>query len=426
MKSLLASLLLVISFCYTAIAQVKETDITQMMSQKVPDRGEISYNTAKNLPRLYREGKQDTLKAVVDYYLKTLGLGYTITPYLIIEKINKRSFNEDLPNFAVIDTYSYHKLTYGEYYEENIFKYIEWYRHLADMVKRDKYDMEINDTYEAYITFIRNLAQEQINKAYLSPVEKFLLQFYINPTDSLYSSLTDDQYNGTRLQKAYTAYKKSATSLTGMHTQISLGAWRPNGNLSLLGTHPEVGFSFGGRVNKFSIDAGMNFRFVYSDKDYIVRVDTTYYNTNYFFGGYIGLNAAYELYRKKAHEFAVIGGFGYDGMDALPGNNNNNNNNSNNQTKGPTKSLNSANANIGLEYRLYIRKTTNSRQIFNYLGCALKYNYMHYDNAGGTNLNGNAIAFTLIYGAYSCRIHHFYNDPLKYYSNKEGNNKVNF
>ncbi len=423
MKSILTTLILALSISNSTIAQVSEKDITQMMSQTVPDRSQISYNTAKQLPRLYREGKQDTLKAVVDYYLKTLGMGFTITPYLIIEKINKRSFNEDLPNFAVIDTYTYHKLSYGEYYEENIFKYIEWYRHLADMVKRDKYDLEINDTYEAYIIFIRNLAKEQIKKAYLSPVEKFLLQFYINPTDSLYSTLNEPQYYGTRLQKAYKAYYKVSTSLTGMHSQFSLGIWKPNGNLSILGMHPDVGFSIGGRVNKLSFDAGMNIRFVYSDKDYIVRVDTTYYNTNYFFGGNIGINATYELYRKKAHEFDIIGGFGYDGMDALPGNNNNN---SNGQTKGPTKSINSANANIGLEYKLYVNKKTTTRQFFNYIGCALKYNYMHYDNAGGTNLDGNAISFSLIYGAYSCKIHNIYNDPFKYYWNKEGNNKVSF
>ena len=174
MKILLTILLLALSLCNASIAQVSEKGITQMMSQTVPDRSQISYNTAKQLPRLYKEGKQDTLKAVVDYYLKTLGMGFTITPYLIIEKISKRSFNEVLPNFAVIDTYSYHKLSYSEYYEENIFKYLEWYRHLADMVKRDKYDIEVNDTYDAYLTFIRSLAKEQINKGLSQPRRKIL------------------------------------------------------------------------------------------------------------------------------------------------------------------------------------------------------------------------------------------------------------
>ncbi len=421
MKSTLTILLLALSICSNTFAQVNDKDITQMMSQTVPDRSQISYNTAKQLPRLYREGKQDTLKAVVEYYLKTLGMGYTITPYLIIEKISKRSFNEELPNFAVIDTYTYHKLSYREYYEENIFKYLEWYRHLADMVKRDKYDIEVNDTYDAYLTFIRSLAKEQINKAYLSPVEKFLLQFYINPTDSIYPMLKGEQFNGTSLQRAYKVYQKSSTSLTGLHSSFLFGAWCPTGNLSLIGVHPDIGLGFGGRINKLTLDAAINVRFLKSPKDYFIQVDSNYYTTNYFLGAYIGLNAAYELHRKKSHELDVLIGFGYDVMDALPGDNK-----SGSPTKGLVKSLGSANGNFGLEYKLFVSQKTTTRQIFNYISLALKYNVMQYDNAGGTNLTGNAFTFSFNYGGYNRKIHNFYNDPLKYYNEKRESKKVIF
>jgi len=375
----------------------------------MPTNAEINYNMVSLLPRLYKENKQDTLNAVINYYLKNLGMGYFLAPYYIIDRIGKRGFTEELPNLGRVDTTVYHKLSDSEFYEENIFKYLEWYMKTYKDVYRGNYSLEASNVYFSYFDFLCELAKEQASKPYLTSTEKFLLAFFEKPSDSLYDQIKGKDFDGTLIKAAFEQFEKDRNSLTGFHAALVTGAWVPTGNLSVLGVHPILGVLGGRRWDKLTIDIEGTIKFANAPKKYIVQVDNTLYPTNYFLGIYMGMDASYQLFRNPKKELSITGGIAYESFEALPGNNNQNNNNN-----AITKTIISPNGNIGIEYKLFTGKMQTSTELDYYLSLQVRYHLLQFVNNGGTNLNGNAWTLGLIFGYYSHKTHRIYNRPLKY------------
>jgi hypothetical protein len=214
--------------------------------------------------------------------------------------------------------------------------------------------------------------------------------------------LKSDRYNGTRLQRAWLGEERRRATISGISLAIAAGAWTPTGNLSLVGPHPYFGFTFGGRGNKFSIEGVMNVRFLNSANAYTVVANQQLYNTQHYFGGYVGIDGMYELWRKRKKALELVGGCGWDGMDAFKSN-------ANDKTA-PIKSINSINLNVGVGYRIFLRQRYKQSTYWgrnrldfdiSYLAFQAKYNVINYANPGATPLDGHAITFGILYGLYS-------------------------
>ena len=108
------------------------------------------------------------------------------------------------------------------------------------------------------------------------------------------------------------------------------------------------------------------------------------YESSHFFGGYIGMDYSRYLVSRQKFDFCVLTGVGFDGFDLF------NSNNNNNQHLRPL-SIGSFNANAGLKYNFFISPTF-------YIGLQGCYNWMNYNNTGGTGFSGNAISFDVIFG----------------------------
>ena len=398
-----------------SFAQKSNSAIEQMVSRHVPDKYDVNYNIACLAPGLYRDGKIDTVTAMVNYCDDRFGPGYITVPLGILLNIKSGTFKEELKKDDEVPGNE------GDYYERYIIAFLVNYHNVHyGTATLGRYE-DSRKEYDTYFAFLAEVAGSLLNKPGLSPVEQFLVRYLHQPSELMMDELERPAYNNTRLQKAWRAYEYKSRHFSGTSLGLIGGVWMPQGNLSTLGAHPYLGFILGGKMDKLTIDVNINFRFLTTPNYYFVQVDGVQYASNYFFGGYIGLDGAYELFRNKKHELDVVAGIAYEGFDAFRDNGNSNNNNNNNN--GPQKSINTLNLNVGAGYRYYLKHkykgyknqwgTLNmqARQSENlsYVGLQAKYNFENYNNSGGTDLTGNSFTLSLIYGGFGRHAYYHFN-----------------
>ncbi len=170
------------------------------------------------------------------------------------------------------------------------------------------------------------------------------------------------------------------------HTAGYAGIWIPTGNLSILGNHPYLGFQLGMKVQKLVVSASIALKFANSANKIHVRKDDSIYLTNRFFGGYAGVDFNYSLARKGNHQFDFIGGVGWDFLEVLKVS-------QPEQDEDLTQSINGINLNAGVSYKYNFR-------YWSYIGLDIKYNYVDYQNPGGTDLSGHPITMALVFGVW--------------------------
>jgi hypothetical protein len=177
---------------------------------------------------------------------------------------------------------------------------------------------------------------------------------------------------------------------TRLNMAVSTGVWLPNGNLSTLGVHPTFGVHFGARSLRHEIDLTLQIRYLNSANTYAVKRDGHLDSTDYYFGGYIGLDYTYYLVSKKRYDIGFLLGMGWDGFDFAPA---------------PYDyyyydypyyntshvTISSFNANAGLRFNYYINHSF-------YIGLQGRYNAIQYSTNGGSNLSGDAVSIDLIFG----------------------------
>jgi len=263
MRKYLFFTLLLVAVITHAHAQGKDNAIEKLMSKRILTYEDASYNAALLIPRLYKENKQDTINAVVDYYQKNYGNTAPIMPYIIISKIKNRTFKEEIENTWRKDsTYKYYKLSDSEFYKLFVINYyLTWYLDNYNIKTKQRYPEYLRTAYGDYFEFLKSFAEEQLKIKNLTSVEKFLLDFFVKPSDAMYKGLINNEYNGTSLQKEQVAYDKQQKSHSGAGLGLIAGMWIPNGSLSILGNHPYVGISAGFKQNKLMLSLAMIYRF---------------------------------------------------------------------------------------------------------------------------------------------------------------------
>lgn len=333
---------------------------------------DISYNAQYLIPEFYEVHAQDTLKAIIDYWEKHCGISEETTRCKILFAIDNRDFNEDI-------------------YDSNILNYLIFYKKMSsvpDAVSGKMY-AHFNWRYTTNQPDILNkftvgLAKELLERRDLKPIEIFFLRMYSNEFENTFALLQTEAFNGTLIQQLYDDEIKELDKKLIGHGAFLAGVWIPQDNLEIVGTHPFLGGRAGIQYQKLMADVTVGFKFGKSPNVYQVSKNDSVWNTDYFFGGYIGLDLGIEMYKIRNNGFYLIGGIAFDGFDALRVDD------PNSETD-ISKSINSLNLNIGLGYKYLINQT-------NYIGLDFKFNRLDYKNTGGTNLTGNAFSINLIYG----------------------------
>jgi hypothetical protein len=168
---------------------------------------------------------------------------------------------------------------------------------------------------------------------------------------------------------------------------LIFGTWMPTGYLGVLGIHPTLGYAFGIRKKRNEYDLVGIGRLVNSTaQNYSILRNDTVFTRNYFGGGYIGVEYTRYLVHTIKCDFGPTFGVGYDEFDIA----------SDTDVKvtslSPTE-IYTLNLNTGLRFKYFYHKAL-------FAGLVLKYNFIHFENKGGTNLKGNAFSIDISYGIF--------------------------
>jgi hypothetical protein len=364
--------LLLIAFISTyALGQID--NVEKLMTRKYLSCEDINYNVKFLIPSFYDKGNTDTLYSVLDYWENHCGNSEELTRCKIIFSIDKKEFNEKI-------------------YDSNILNYLLSYRNGSNSMTYG-YNNFYNNRYgwNNYVNridtldkFTVRLATKLLKRTDLKPLEIFFLRLYSNDFENPFLMIPTEAFNGTLIQKLYCNEIKTYENQIIPHGDLILGAWIPFNSLKIVGSHPYIGFRGGIKYKKIIADLTLAFKPGNSPNVYQVYENDSLWNTNHFFGGYLGLDLAYELFKIKKSSFDMIGGIAFDGFDVLESNEQQSNNEI-------SKSINSLNLNFGLGYKYHLNQWT-------YWGFDLKYNFVNYKNTRGTDLSGNALTINLIYG----------------------------
>ena len=346
-------------------------NVESLMTRRYLSCPDIYQNIQHLIPEFYKKGSIDTLNAILNYWSENCGTSEKLTRCKILLAIDQGNLRENTYDTNILNYLIGYKngnsINYGY---GSLNNYNNWnYRNLQP------------DTLDKFTV---QLAKSLLERNQLNPIETFFLRIYSNDFENTFAMIRNEAFNGTVLQELYyNEVHKIENGITG-HGDYILGAWIPQDNLKLIGSHLFLGLRGGFKYKRLMTDATIGFRFGKSANIYQVHVNDSIWDTDHFFGGYIGLDLGFELIKFKTCEFDLIGGIAFDGFDALQIE----------ETKINTdisKSINSLNLNVGLGYKHFFNS-------WNYIGIDFKYNFINYKNPRGTDLSGNAFTINLIYG----------------------------
>jgi len=387
-KKLIISLLIFFQ-AFAAWSQIK-TDTTQIKTDSVQiktdsaqifsdttrteyynDYEYVAYNSTYLIMKYYKIHDYDSALLVLNDWETACGASEPITRTRILLAINDNAFDESIYDSTIVDDVLNYIYRMESKTPENLYSGYESYFGYVPI--RGEYDY-----------FTQSLADTLLSRGFDTPLELLFCQFYANiVTNPLKAIQTETLYNNSDIKTYYLNRAKKCFSKSGFNFNLFTGIWIPTGNASLLGNHPLIGLQGGIKSNKMTYNLTLAFKFVNSANDYVILKDGYTDTTNYFFGGYIGLDTERELYKGKKNEIDLLAGIGYDGFQSI--------NTNNNSDPNAGHSINSLNTNFGLGYRYFYKKNK-------YIGLQAKYNIVNYNNKGGTNLMGDCFTVTISIG----------------------------
>ena len=241
------------------------------------------------------------------------------------------------------------------------------------------YDLNRVD-YE-YIQFTINWSAILLQQVEPNSMESLFCEFYNNQFGSTFSKIKTSSVDNTFIRYLYDQELRETLHLADTGFSLISGFWMPRGRNEILGNHPVAGISGGIKKNEWIGDITFIFRFLEAKNSFSIIDNGTLRNTKDFFGIYLGIDGGYELFRNMKHEFDVLVGLGYDGIESAKS-----------LDDDEPIYINSFNYNVGVGYKFYVKKYN-----INHLGVQLKYNFINYDTKGGSKLSGNSISLRILY-----------------------------
>lgn len=334
---------------------------------------DITYNAFSLVPDYYHRGDLDSLLGFVNYWEKRCGKSeYSVRTRTLLE-IERRVFNgQD------IDDQFFQQLT-------SFADYLSWKNNI-DTTNLNPYRI-YHDTFDdpslvlSFDTFTSLWARDLLIKNYdICSDTRAVLELYSEHPDAYFGMLKEGCPN-SQLSRIYRMQLSNYRNLPDFDWGFIAEYWMPQGNASLLGNQPGLGMYGGLQTGKWLFDLTLLFRFTEAENNYTVIEDGLAYDTDHFFGGYIGADIGYQLVKSKKSRLYALSGIAFDGFDTLPGD----------DDEDPSKSINSLNLNVGLGYRHFLSENF-------YIGLEARQNFVNYNNRGGTDLSGNTQSIRLLFG----------------------------
>jgi hypothetical protein len=364
----------------------QESRVEILLNKQRVSCQDVSENSQILIPEYYQRGNRDTINGIMQYWEEKCGLSEELFRLKVLLAIQADTFNEktysNLPVLNYVLTYKDWRIYYLKISQQAYYKNI--------VLSNANFDR-----------FTQNLAEALSRKNKLQPIEKFYVNLYAKKdSNSFLEPLKDSALNATMLKKQYDSTLKHYLKKPKTHLSFFSGIWIPTQNLKTLGIHPILGTQMGFETRKFCFDITGEVRFLKSANPYHVEKDGVHYSTQHYFGGLLGLDAAYSLGKRNKNELLISCGAAYEGFDALT-------QKSTSGKEETLKSIGTFNLNPGISIRRFIFKRS-------YIGLDFRYNIINYNNKNGTDISGNAFTIRLKYGVLSNPIREYGLKQLEY------------
>lgn len=350
-------------------------DFDQMMvSMYQPSLEEIEKNSASLFVKFMEEHKTDSASMIIDYWEKKCGISEPNFRARVLLSLTLNNFDEQIFATKGIQNMKMYRLRYERTNAEDI----NYYNYFGSTSTNA---IPLGGEFDQLTLKHSNLLMNNYPE---ESIEYLVCKYYAGDFNLVYSKFLDENV----LPKSIIGQniKKELAQLhntTELNYALIVGAWIPNGQIDMLGVHPELGFQAGWKRTRMNYDFTLLIRFLSSASRYsYTDHDNKKKRTNDYLGVYFGFDTGYDFYVKKRSEFSVLGGLGLDVLDIVPEN-----------KKKDIESISalSANFNLGLGYRYYISTS-------HYLGLKVKYNFIDYSRSKHFDYGGNAITLQITWG----------------------------
>ncbi|MBO9562184.1 MAG: hypothetical protein J7621_05390 [Niastella sp.] len=333
---------------------------------------DVRQNALEAIPRIYREQPIDSVIRAISFWEDKCKNSEELQRIKILVAIKNRHFSELL-------------------YDSNIIHHIDRFKEVKDLNSSSppgwwySYHPEDLKLLIAYNTFTKELARSLLPVVDTSKLESYFCYLYAD-TGNTKKILDKSTFKNTSLVKYYSEFQAAQRKQGGVHIALISGIWIPTGAATLLGNHPYIGLEYGGRDDKNRLVFTMSFKFIKSQNTYQIKRRDQLYDTDHFFGGYLGLEYGRKIVGNNTHLLEATLGAGVDGFDVY------NSSNENSDQMKPVSIL-SYNFNGGAQYSFFYNKSKTD-----FFGLQVKYNVTNYRNKGGTDITGNPITIGLVWG----------------------------
>jgi hypothetical protein len=336
---------------------------------------DIAFSLTSLIPVHHRDNQPDTLLSMLLYWQETCGAPEPMVRFRIIHQIELNTFSDQwYPDDILILLMDYREMVINQ---DNQPYYLDYFLN------------EYIPIHPKYNEFTSNLSSYLLRFTDLSPIESFFLEFYSHDFETALKRLQDGELEGSRLDSLFRQQQQPEEvrqeKITAKRSHIGgyLGIWKPNGNLSILGNHAQIGLFSGYTRNRGVLNFNINIGFINTPGEYYVVVDNALYASNNFLSVFGGVDAGFELI--NTHDAALITtiGIGLEGFDAFT--------QDEQENYGLSKVLATPNLNLGVELRI---KSGDS----GFFGIQSKYHIVGYRNKGGTDLSGNVVSIGIVVG----------------------------
>lgn len=337
--------------------------------------GQTAIYALETLPKLVEGGNRVEADSILNAWIYYCG---------------KNEYSIRLKTLLSIADGNFTPFDFDQYHYQALLGYIADYkfRQLMDTVHENPRELYLYyfvkpDLAFEYDAFTARLAERlrMQRPANSCDTETMILDGYANDFRSFFTTLKDTACHvtpATYYRSQLRAVERKVSVSAGLYT----GIWIPYGRNSLLGSHPLFGFHFGAGRSKVIYDAVFEFRFGDSREEYVVQYKGAAVTTDHFFGGYMGVNVSYELFRRGKYGAYALGGIGGDGFDVIEG-----------SEEEDGKSIFVFNANAGMGWKRFSKDGT-------YVGLEARHNFVRYKNEGGTSLFGNTVTTKFVLGIF--------------------------
>lgn len=373
-KSLFAIAALALFFSAIAIsapAGAQQVDVQSIVTQRNIPCPEVAFTSSVLIKEFHMKQQPDSLQGVLYFWEGHCGMQEPMVRALVLHMIETNTF-------------------YDDWYPQNLGMMLEDYKAAQEIEDFNNYyydytTWEYHPISPDFNKFTLQLANDLKRFEDISPTEMYFLEYYSNNFKEARKIARRGDLAGTPLDSLFREHERQKLEGPMGFLGLSGGMWIPGGNLAAVGTFSEIGITFESQYRRYLVGGHLNVAFSATQKTFAVDVANSLTDYSPYSGLAVGFDLGWEAASTLKTSLFLVSGFGARSILSRRPNEL--------DEKQPTRGQWSLSPGLGV----YIRHRISASH---YMAVQTRYNFVNFENDGGTDLSGNIFTFGLIFGGY--------------------------